>query len=66
MSRTYHHRGQRRANRLYEVWSKRCKQVSMWNFNALMKRITHRFERRVSKAIVVEQVNDLPPHRSRA
>jgi len=31
------------------VWSKRCKLVSMWAFNALMKRITRRYERRQAK-----------------
>lgn len=49
MSRTYHHRHQRRNNTRWEVWSKRCRQVSMWAYNALMKRITHRYERRAAK-----------------
>lgn len=52
MSRTWHHRHQRKNNLRFEVWSKRCKQVSMWAFNALMKRITHRFERREAKRLL--------------
>lgn len=55
MTRTNHHRHQRDNNRRWEVWSKRCRKVSMWAYSALMKRITHRYERRQSKQITREQ-----------
>jgi hypothetical protein len=56
VSRTYHHLAQRANNRRYEVWSKRCKLVSMWAFNALMKRITRRYERRQAKTQIRNEV----------
>lgn len=55
MSRTYHHRAQRTNNRRYEVWSKRCRLVSMWAFNAL-KKITRRYERRQAKEQIRTEV----------
>jgi hypothetical protein len=56
VSRTYHHRAQRTNNRRYEVWSRRCKLVSMWAFNEVMKRITRRYERRQAKEQIRHEV----------
>ena len=61
MTRTYHHHAQKYLHSVYEVWSKRCRKVSMWSYTAFMKRVTHRFERREGKRIIAEQLNDGGP-----
>lgn len=58
MTRTHHHRGQRNARKMYEVWSRRCRKVSMWSFSRFMKRETHRFERREGRAEATRQLLD--------
>ena len=58
MARTFHHHAQQHIRSRFEVWSKRCRKVSMWTFNAFMKRVTHRHERREGKRIIAEQITD--------
>lgn len=61
MSRTYHHHAQKHIKRRFEVWSKRCRLVAMWSYSALMKRITHRYERREGKRAVAAQMTERAP-----
>lgn len=60
MSRTYHHHAQRYIRSRYEVWSKRCRLVSMWTYSRFMKRVSKRWERRDAKRQVADALRDMP------
>ena len=39
------------AGKRYEIWSRRCRRVSMWTKGWYAKLVTRRYERRVAKQI---------------
>ena len=43
--------GSHDAGKRYEIWSRRCRRVSMWTRGWYAKLVTHRYERRVAKQI---------------
>lgn len=50
-------RGAHRDVQCREVWSRRCPTVNMWGVHTPgMKRITHRFERRVAKRSILRDL----------
>lgn len=55
MTRTHHHHAKKHIRQRLEIWSRRCKQVSMDTYSAWAKRITHRFERRQAKVEIQHQ-----------
>jgi hypothetical protein len=44
-----------------EVWSRRCRKVSMWRkSDPDHKRITHRYERRIARAEIRAEITEVP------